>query len=465
MAAFMKPYSAQTFAAFRIIVGLLFMSHGLQKIFGLFGGMPPEAPDFVRWGAGGIELLGGAFVAVGFMTRWAAFFASGLMAAAYWMAHGTKAFHPILNQGELAVVYCFAFLFIAAHGAGIWSVDGERVDGAGRQAVGTRGTLITIFGAGAIGLVLAARLARTGNPVRVCTRRDEDAQQITALGIDVEEPETEARWNARVVAQVGPPVDERDAIFTCVRGPDARVAAAQIAAASPDALIVNVQNGIDGDAIFAERFERVVGAVIRHNCTRVDARFARSRRSARIIVGAHPDGAGRDVDAIAALLRGAGYDTGISARIADDRWLKLCVNLMSTPNALVRPADHETRAFTEGKARLLEEARDALAAAGITARSCDGRDRSLDAEIAFQRGALARGVAARKLPLYNSLWQGLARGAALEVDAYHRRVMELGARHGVATPVNAHVLEGLERVIRDGLGPESLGAAELLGDG
>jgi len=82
---------------------------------------------------------------------------------------------------------------------------------------------------------------------------------------------------------------------------------------------------------------------------------------------------------------------------------------MSTPNALVRRDDHETLVFTEGKARLLEEARDALAAAGIAARSCDGRDRSLDAEIAFQRAALARSVAARRLPLYNSLWQGLAR--------------------------------------------------------
>jgi 2-dehydropantoate 2-reductase len=323
--------------------------------------------------------------------------------------------------------------------------------------------VITVFGAGAIGLVLAARLARAGDAVRVCTRRGDDAQQIAARGIDVEEPETGARWNASVVAQAGPPVGERDVIFACVRGPDARVAAVQLAAASPDAKIVNVQNGLDGDAVFAERFARVVGAVIRHNCTRVDARFARCQKNARIIVGGYPDGADSDALAIAALLRDASYDTGVSSRIADDRWLKLCVNLMSTPNALVRPADHETRAFTEGKARLLEEARDALAAAGIAARSCDGRDRSLDAEIEFQRGALSRGVAARKLPLYNSLWQGLARGSALEVDAYHRRIMELGAQHGVATPVNARVLAGIERVVRDRLGAESLGAAELLG--
>jgi putative oxidoreductase len=61
---------------------------------------------------------------VGLLTRWAAFLSSGLMACAYWMAHGMKALLPIQNQGELAALYCFVFLYIAAHGSGIWSVDG-----------------------------------------------------------------------------------------------------------------------------------------------------------------------------------------------------------------------------------------------------------------------------------------------------------------------------------------------------
>ena len=63
---------------------------------------------------------------IGLYTRWAAFICSGLMAAAYWMAHGTNALLPILNQGELAVLYCFVFLFISANGAGIWSVEASR---------------------------------------------------------------------------------------------------------------------------------------------------------------------------------------------------------------------------------------------------------------------------------------------------------------------------------------------------
>ena len=86
-------------------------------------------PAFVIYAAGSIELVGGLLVVIGLFTRWSAFVCSGLMAAAYWMAHGTKAFLPILNHGELAVIYCFVFLFISAHGAGIWSVDGSRGDG------------------------------------------------------------------------------------------------------------------------------------------------------------------------------------------------------------------------------------------------------------------------------------------------------------------------------------------------
>lgn len=126
MAGFMKPYSAQTYALLRIVVGLLFLSHGFSKLFGFPVPPPPGAPPLVIYAAGSIELVCGALVAVGLLTRWAAFIASGQMAVAYWLAHGTKALFPIANQGELAVLYCFVFLFISAHGAGIWSVDATR---------------------------------------------------------------------------------------------------------------------------------------------------------------------------------------------------------------------------------------------------------------------------------------------------------------------------------------------------
>ena len=125
MADFMKPYEAQTYAALRIVAGLLFLWHGTSKLLG-FPVPAPDAPAFVLYVAGPIELFGGILVMIGLFTRWAAFLCSGLMAAAYWMGHGFNALFPLVNHGELAALYCFVFLFIAARGPGIWSVDASR---------------------------------------------------------------------------------------------------------------------------------------------------------------------------------------------------------------------------------------------------------------------------------------------------------------------------------------------------
>lgn len=123
---FMKSFTAHTYSLMRIVVGLLFLWHGTQKLFGFPLPAPEGAPNFVIYIAGPIELVGGLLVMVGLFTRWAAFLCSGLMAAAYWMVHGTQALFPIVNKGELAALYCFVFLFISAQGAGIWSIDSAR---------------------------------------------------------------------------------------------------------------------------------------------------------------------------------------------------------------------------------------------------------------------------------------------------------------------------------------------------
>ena len=124
---FLSKFQGVTYAAMRIVVGLMFAQHGAQKLFGWLGGMGENggsAPFLsMMFFAGFIEFFGGLLIAVGFQTRWAAFISSGQMAVAYFMAHASRAFFPIQNRGELAVVYCFVFLYIAAHGAGTLGLD------------------------------------------------------------------------------------------------------------------------------------------------------------------------------------------------------------------------------------------------------------------------------------------------------------------------------------------------------
>ena len=133
MKSFMSNYSSNCYALMRIVAGFLFLWHGVQKLFGFPAGMPPGVPAFITYVAGPIELVGGILIMIGLFTNYAAFLASGLMAFAYWMAHGTKALLPLQNNGELAALYCFVFLFIAAQGSGIWSVDSLRSSGSGKN--------------------------------------------------------------------------------------------------------------------------------------------------------------------------------------------------------------------------------------------------------------------------------------------------------------------------------------------
>jgi putative oxidoreductase len=126
MLTFLDRYQEHTYALLRMVTGFLFIWHGTQKLFGFPLPAREGVPAFVTWGAGGIELVGGILVMIGLFTRPAAFISSGTMAFAYWLAHGTQALLPINNGGELAALYCFAFLAIAARGAGILSIDNLR---------------------------------------------------------------------------------------------------------------------------------------------------------------------------------------------------------------------------------------------------------------------------------------------------------------------------------------------------
>jgi putative oxidoreductase len=123
MQRFLGKYSSCLYATLRIVAGLMFAMHGSQKLFAWPGGNAAVPLASLMGVAGLIELIGGLLIAFGLLTTYAAFVASGEMAAAYFKAHAPQGAFPLLNRGELAVLYCFLFLYIAAQGAGAWSLD------------------------------------------------------------------------------------------------------------------------------------------------------------------------------------------------------------------------------------------------------------------------------------------------------------------------------------------------------
>ena len=120
-------WSPRVLSILRIVVGLLFMEHGLSKHFGFPAPAPAAFQMFGVLGlAGAIEIVAGFLVAIGLFTRAAAFIASGEMAFAYFMIHFPRSFFPLVNGGDGAVLFCFIFLFLALEGGGPWSLDAAR---------------------------------------------------------------------------------------------------------------------------------------------------------------------------------------------------------------------------------------------------------------------------------------------------------------------------------------------------
>ena len=120
-----NSWSSRALAALRIVAGLLFLAHGVIKVFGFPAGAEPGQQELLSlFGIGGvIELITGLLLILGLFTRPAAFIASGQMAVAYWMFHFPSSPYPAVNGGDAAILYCFIFLYIFTAGPGAWSID------------------------------------------------------------------------------------------------------------------------------------------------------------------------------------------------------------------------------------------------------------------------------------------------------------------------------------------------------
>jgi putative oxidoreductase len=122
----LEPYRPQLLAILRIVAGLLFLEHGMMKLFHFPAPQMPGPLPTLLVVAAVIELVAGILITLGLFTRLAAFVASGEMAVAYFMGHFPKSFWPGINMGDAAILFCFVFLYLAAAGPGAWSIDRAR---------------------------------------------------------------------------------------------------------------------------------------------------------------------------------------------------------------------------------------------------------------------------------------------------------------------------------------------------
>ena len=135
---FLDPYEPQLLSVLRFMSGLLLLQHGTTKYLNIPAGPMNNASPLTMSGfAGVLELIGGVLLVIGLFTRPVAFIISGMCAVAYFYAHAPRGFYPILNGGELAALYSFVFLSLAAAGGGVWSVDKLRVGKEGRTRAST----------------------------------------------------------------------------------------------------------------------------------------------------------------------------------------------------------------------------------------------------------------------------------------------------------------------------------------
>jgi putative oxidoreductase len=120
-------WSPRMLSVLRIMTGLLFLEHGMQKLLGFPPSANPGPPLFSLLGLQGIiELVGGVLMVIGLFTRPVAFILAGDMAVAYFYAHSPRGFFPLPNGGQLAILFCFVFLYLFVAGGGVWSVDQQR---------------------------------------------------------------------------------------------------------------------------------------------------------------------------------------------------------------------------------------------------------------------------------------------------------------------------------------------------
>lgn len=323
---------------------------------------------------------------------------------------------------------------------------------------------VVILGAGAVGSVLGGLLAlRKHDVLLVCREAHADAiTENNGLRLRSATGDYFAQLRASETLSAADFQDDT-CVFIAAKSYDTDRCLEILSAVAPqDVSVVCFQNGVANEEKVSKQFENVYGGVCRMTCSVIQAGQASFRRHGRIIVGRYPKGS----DPVSKNLAGAFTDAGCQAvtsrNIMSDRWLKLALNTQSTLHAIIDPRDHEANEFFDLKAGILEETGKVLKAGKLRAKSCDGKDPSIDEVIADLKRPRAQRTSSG-MKVRNSTWQNLyLKRPMIENDYFHAPIIDLGREHDIPVPFNEVALEMVKKCHADKVGPETLRLSDVL---
>jgi 2-dehydropantoate 2-reductase len=313
-----------------------------------------------------------------------------------------------------------------------------------------------VFGAGAIGGVVGARLHQAGHPVSLIAR-GAHLDAIRAHGLTLVDPAGSAVLE---IEAVGSPAEVRwkgdEVVMLAMKGQDTGAALAALRAVAPHRTpVVCLQNGVDNERRALRLFENVYGAVVMLPAAHIEPGVVESHASKLtgiVDIGRYPSGGDELADEVTAALRESRFDSCARDDVMRLKYAKLLLNLANAVGAICRPGPDNERVIDVAR----EEGNAALSAAGIDSDA---------PEVADVTGRWERIGVQTDRRGGSSTWQSLARHAGeVETDYLNGEIALLGRLHGVPTPVNAALCRLAARVARDGAGPQTLTGRDVLSE-
>lgn len=323
-----------------------------------------------------------------------------------------------------------------------------------------------VFGAGSLGTAVGAALSASGQGVVLVTRPERVAALRANGGARIVTEAGSRTAPVAAVASLGelPPPGAGDRVLLTMKNHQLREGLEELLArAGPDVPVFSFLNGVHSERRAALRFRSVHGVVARFACWSERPGEVVYRRPGSFVIGRYPEGLDAPAELLAADLRAAGFEVGLSPRVLEDKWLKLLVNLMNPPEALALREPGCERRLHGLEARLILEGLAALRAAGITAAPTGGIGRSPEDMARLVRsGRWGAPAPTPEFRVRNSTWQSLRRGTRLEDRWWTGEIVRLGEQVRLPTPLNRTMLRLLRRAGRRGLGPECYTVRQLL---